>query len=53
MEWALRLPFNLLNLEALQKIKIVTMNYPFVLMRREAGTTERSETMTVVNSQRN
>jgi hypothetical protein len=56
MESALKLPFNLLNLEPLQKIKIVTMNYPFVLMRREPGTTEKAEkteNMTDLNSQRN
>jgi len=32
------------------------MNYPFVLMRREPGTTEKTEkpeTMTDLNSQRN
>lgn len=56
IESALKLPFNLLNLEPLQKIKIVTMNYPFVLMRRETGTAEKAEkleTMTDLNSQRN
>jgi len=57
-EAALTLPFNLLNLEPLQKIKIVTMVYPFVigkttLSKKDTGLSDKSDTLTDLNSQRN
>ena len=43
MQASLKLPFNLLNLEALQKIKISSLPYPFNLYK--ATTMSRKETM--------